>query len=273
MKTKLIALFSLLIVFGVFISSCDEQSLLPEPPNTQSAEDNANAEVGVANVFENVNNFGITEEGKKSLIIDGTEPEHYWNEARDTLYINFDGVDNSGGQIKAYFPGRPVQGINIEVTVTNFLNNGVTMNGLFTLELTVFNPIDSTLKPTFTITSNGDLSFTEDTVTTTWNGYRTIVWDEGFTLINNVPDDDVFLVSGISTGVNAEGVPYSVVINTENPLKLDDCEWISQGEITITEEAVEGGDSHVLILDFGDGTCDDEMTVTVDGVKIEGVKI
>ena len=73
-------------------------------------------------------------------------------------------------------------------------------------------------------------------------------------------------MSGTSSGVNSEDVPYTVVISTDNPLLMDDCEWIAQGEITITEMI--DGEENVMILDFGDGTCDNMMNVTVGGVTV-----
>ncbi len=76
----------------------------------------------------------------------------------------------------------------------------------------------------------------------------------------------MFLISGTSSGVNADGVAYMVVISSENPLRFDSCEWISQGEITITEG--EGDSATVMSIDFGDGTCDNEMFVTVNGITI-----
>lgn len=261
MKAKLITLFSLLFLFGVFVISCDEESILPETPDTQSAEDNSVAEAGVARVFENVNNYGISEEGKKS-IMDGPDTV-YWSVDGKTVTIDF-GAD---GMIVATFniePGPTVQGLSAAVTITNFNVDGTIMDGAFTL---TFDPniLDPNEGPTFDIVTTTDIVFTDDTTTSTWGGNRHIEWSEGYLTLND-QTDDVFLISGASHGINTSGVSYTVVIDSEHPLRLDDCEWMSAGIMTITEGT--GDDATEMTLNFGDGTCDSLVVVTIGGVDI-----
>jgi len=72
-------------------------------------------------------------------------------------------------------------------------------------------------------------------------------------------EDDVFRLSGESSGVNRKGQAYSEII-TEPLIIPVNCRWITKGikEITLGEEPV-------VILDYGDGSCDNQATVTKDG--------
>lgn len=70
--------------------------------------------------------------------------------------------------------------------------------------------------------------------------------------------DDVFQITGSSSGITPEGVSYSKTI-TSPLISSHDCPWITSGTI---ETVIDGVTS---ITDFGDGECDDTATVTEDG--------
>lgn len=75
---------------------------------------------------------------------------------------------------------------------------------------------------------------------------------------NEERSDDVFQITGSSSGVTPEGVSYSKTIT--NPLiSARDCPWISSG---IVETVI---DEVTSIIDFGNGECDNVATVTKDG--------
>lgn len=90
-------------------------------------------------------------------------------------------------------------------------------------------------------------------------------WTEGFGSLN--PFDDVFTVSGTFNGVNRKGVTYSGEI-LEDVINKTACwkSWIfmpASGKVkytTATNEAT---------IDYGDGTCDRKVTVTVNGDTYE----
>lgn len=261
MKTKLIALFSLLFLFGVVMISCDEESLFPDTPDTQSAEDNSVAETGVARVFESVNNYGISVEGKKS-ITDGPDTV-YWD--GNTVTIDY-GENGSLTATFNSFPGDSViVGLEAAVTITNFNVGGTIMNGALTLTVVQISDTIAKTGPIFEIETTDDLKFEDDTVTSTWGGNRRFEWIEGFLTPLDF-SDDVFHISGESHGINANGVYYTVVIPADSPLVLTNCDYIVKGIMTITEG--EGDDKTEMTLNFGDGTCDSIMIVTIGGVDI-----
>ncbi len=74
--------------------------------------------------------------------------------------------------------------------------------------------------------------------------------------------DDVFRLTGESSGTGREGKSYHSVI-TEPLIAPNACRWITKGvkEITVGEESTS-------VLDYGDGTCDNQATVTRDGETV-----
>jgi len=69
--------------------------------------------------------------------------------------------------------------------------------------------------------------------------------------------DDVYLITGSGTGTNREGRTFTVTITT--PIRREvGCRWPVSGVIEIQPD-----DLKLRTIDFGDGTCDDEATVTV----------
>ncbi|MFW5758289.1 MAG: hypothetical protein ACOCYO_06370 [Bacteroidota bacterium] len=70
--------------------------------------------------------------------------------------------------------------------------------------------------------------------------------------------DDEFQHEGTASGTNLNGETYSRTV-TEPLLKRRNCRWIVQG----TVEIVVG--TETAVLDYGEGICDREATITVNG--------
>ncbi len=87
------------------------------------------------------------------------------------------------------------------------------------------------------------------------SGTRTVEWIEGYDT-HHYRADDVFLITGNWHVTTRNGVTYDVNILT--PLRRElACRWIVSG----TMEIIRNGDRYVL--DFGDGTCDDQAILTL----------
>jgi hypothetical protein len=69
--------------------------------------------------------------------------------------------------------------------------------------------------------------------------------------------DDIWYIDGIATGVNRKGIPFSREI-TNSLWKEIGCRFITKGTVLISAEGRPD-----VILDYGDGTCDPEASVTV----------
>lgn len=86
--------------------------------------------------------------------------------------------------------------------------------------------------------------------------------DNGGTPLNYT--DDKFSITGSSSGVNAKGVAYTMVIEPTNPLiAYNNYRHFVKGSVTISTE------KRTALMDYGDGTKDDKATVTINGVTKE----
>jgi len=90
----------------------------------------------------------------------------------------------------------------------------------------------------------------------TWSANRDREWVQGDTAIGS---DDIFFTTGGSSGTDRNGLPFTVEITS--PIRTNaDCEWAVSGTKAITH-----GPNPTRILDYGDGSCDNLATVTVNG--------
>lgn len=91
----------------------------------------------------------------------------------------------------------------------------------------------------------------------TWDSNKVIVQVEG----NGTPRwpfDDKFEITGSKSGSNSEGKTWSATI-VEKLIRTGDCRWIKKGVVTLTRN------DRVATLDYGDGTCDNKATITING--------
>jgi len=87
----------------------------------------------------------------------------------------------------------------------------------------------------------------------------TIIWENGFETTNK--NDDVYYKTGNSTITINDTISYSKKIIS--PLLYDSCRNITKGIVEIFKN------NKNVIIDYGDGTCDNIATVTADGVTEE----
>jgi hypothetical protein len=111
----------------------------------------------------------------------------------------------------------------------------------------------------FSVTVNGTVTAPDSSWTSTHNYQRTRTWIEGASTLNLL--DDVYLISGGGSGVNRNGVPFTVAIT--GPLRVElDCPWIVSGVVQIVP-----GNLAVRTVDYGSGACDSQVSVTVNGTS------
>lgn len=96
---------------------------------------------------------------------------------------------------------------------------------------------------------------------------RTRTWIEG-ELTKRWRWDDKYLIEGVATGVNRFGKAYTRTITTPLTLAVS-CRWIISGTVEIQPE-----DHAMILLDYGNGECDDIATITINGetreIKLRG---
>ena len=99
-----------------------------------------------------------------------------------------------------------------------------------------------------------------------WNSHKTITQTEG--IGSTLPLDDIFRVEGSARGKVKRG--NLIVIwesNITEPLiKKFSCRWISKGKVRTVRASTSANSPWVAVLDFGGGTCDNQATITINGI-------
>ena len=92
--------------------------------------------------------------------------------------------------------------------------------------------------------------------------------------------DDVFSIVGTSSGKEilhgGDIAEFTAVIDSNDPLvNSNDCCWITSGTETVTiHEKYHGSESTLTeVLDYGDGTCDNMATLTINGGDAQTVEL
>lgn len=136
------------------------------------------------------------------------------------------------------------------ITFDNFFVDGVQVQGVKTL-VNQSTGNDGNIVLTRTV-EDGSLTFPNGNAAT-WESAQTLTQIAG----GDTPEriDDVFEITGGSSGVNRNGVAFTVEI-TEPLIKRRNCPWIVSGVTTIT---ING---RTRTFDYGDGECDRIATVT-----------
>lgn len=141
----------------------------------------------------------------------------------------------------------------------NFSINGNSINGTKSVTYKGLNDVKN---PYWIISAQLSFKFS-DGKTKNWTSERT----RERISVNNTPKvawDDIFSIKGTTTGVNAKGNNYSIIIDNNNPLILvGGFPFFVKGSATTTVN------SKVAVIDYGDGTKDNKATVTIDGVTKE----
>ena len=260
------ALFSItaLLFMGLFIQSCKKDTLSISDTDKLTAEDlmahNDLSEQLDLDASEALDNFsGELDERSDCPTVTYTQPQGTWP---NTITLDY----SDSGCTKN---GRTYKG-KVTITQTNpmstpgatrtfafdqFFIEGVQLEGSKTVTL---GGLNSTGLPYFTIAVDETLTYPNGTQATyTSSRVRTLV--EGFG--TSIRADDVWNITGTASGVNRNGKAYTSTI-TSPLVKKALCAWISAGtiEFVINEQT--------RSLDFGDGTCDRDATLTLaDGTE------
>jgi hypothetical protein len=91
-----------------------------------------------------------------------------------------------------------------------------------------------------------------------WSSTRTRTWIQGES--TKIVTDDIYSISGSTSGVNRKGKNYTSTIT--NPLRVEiACPWrIVSGTIALSRE-----NAMPKTIDFGTGNCDATFTVSSNG--------
>jgi len=100
-----------------------------------------------------------------------------------------------------------------------------------------------------------------------WNSNKVITQIDGLAT-PLIPLDDVFKIEGSSNGHAKRGnilVAWQSTI-TVPLIKRFNCRWIVEGRIRTVRANNSTNSPWIAVLDFGNGTCDNQATITINGV-------
>ena len=137
--------------------------------------------------------------------------------------------------------------------------------------------VEGTHKIANTSTSNITRQFTVDVTNAKltkpsgnfveWSNHKVITQAEG--LGTATPFDDIFKIEGTAHGrVKRGALLVAWESNILEPLiKKFSCRWIAKGKVKAVRINTTATSPWVAVLDFGDGTCDNQAVITINGVS------
>ncbi len=256
MKTKHFRILVLFFAVGLmFFSACEQPD-----PDSQSAEDDARGSYIMADAFAVANNEAGDDGTGKILYPDGMTVER--DTIKHTVTITFDNCDFRGrirnGIIHVAYTRIPTVGlraVNLTVTFEDYSIDNIKVEGSMitsfggTYLIPEINVIGTNMKATF-----------PDGKYISWSSNMTYKITEGFgdyDISNNVLE-----VSGTSSGTNRAGVDYSAIYDKVTVDRACSYGYPISGTVTISSDDKE------TVIDYGDGDCDDVITVSNNGVSI-----
>ena len=254
-----------LLTTGIFIS-CGKGG----EQETTSAVDNGIADTYFNDLYSVVNNSAV-DNGFADLTSDNSAnktsssdcPVVTFSEPPgtfpNTMTIDFGtgctsyfGVERSGKVIAVFTGLYKDAGSVITISTEDYYVNGNHVEGTKTITNLGLNDAGNihfsveVADGKITLTDGSDIEF---------NVSREREWLEGDT--TGYINDDVYLITGGSSGVNRDDIPFTSNI-TDALRKEMDCHWIVSGVLEITPEGLP-----TRTIDYGSGACDNEATLTV----------
>lgn len=177
-----------------------------------------------------------------------------------------DGHSRKGKIIIDYSNRLTLPGAAATITLDNFYIDDTKIEGTATITNTS-SPNSTPPSRQFTVdVTNGKLS-TADGNYVEWNSHKTITQTQGLSTLL-YPKDDVFQIEGSANGRAQKGnllVAWQSTI-TSPLIKNFECRWIVQGTVKVVRASTSANTSWTGLLDYGNGNCDNQATVTLNGV-------
>lgn len=179
-----------------------------------------------------------------------------------TMLIDFGDVNCTAlngrerrGQILVTFTGPYADpGTVITITPQDYYLNDHHVQGT----KTVTNMgLDVNDHPYFAVQVDGTVTAPDASWTAEHHATRTRTWIQGDD--TPTPFDDVYLITGNGNGINRLAVAYTLTITEALRVEIG-CPWIVSGALEITPAG-----HATRYVDFGSGSCDAVVTVTVSG--------
>ncbi|MFN8281952.1 MAG: hypothetical protein U0U67_01995 [Chitinophagales bacterium] len=178
---------------------------------------------------------------------------------------NANGVTRKGKIFVTYTGAYRAAGTVIHITSEDYYVNSNKVD----IDRTVTNNGENAAGHlTFSIVANRKVTFTDGTFSTSSTDDKVREWMEG----SNTPhdfSDDVYKVTGTGTHTSRKGIVYDVSILTALTRKVS-CHQFTAGDVKIIRH---GQRDRYGVIDFGNGDCDDEATVTLDNGRVYTISL
>lgn len=184
---------------------------------------------------------------------------------RKTIFFNPDcqgrrWQSRTGTIVITYSDNKDSVGSFRQTTYDDFYMNGVKIEGVKRTEITTLDDLGN--KTTLSTLENGKMIYEDGTFSTKAKAFtRYTVKEDGLRQYS--------ILNGNSSGVSSDGVSYSMTITT--PIKfVYNCfssnRYRGRGKIPVEGIKTLTKGSDITTINYGDGTCDLEATVTTNGV-------
>ncbi len=256
MKTKHFKLIAIFFAVGLLaFSACKKPD-----PDSQSAEDDARGSYIMADAFAVGNNEAGDDGSGKAAYPEGMTVVR--DTVAHTVTITFENCNFRGkirnGIIHVGYTRIPTVGpkaVNLEITFENYTIDGIKVEGAIrttfggTYKVPEIHVVATNMKATFT-----------DGKVLSWSSDKTFTITEGFG--DNDIDNNVLEISGTVNGTNRAGEDFKSVYDKVTLKRSCPDGYPVSGTVTITS------DKGTTVIDYGNGECDDIITVTNEGVSV-----
>lgn len=196
-----------------------------------------------------------------------TDPSSSFQTPKGTITIDFGtGCTDAKGNVRKgkivinYTGKRFLSGSSVVTTFADYFINGVKIEGTRTVTNTSAS-LES--NPIFNIVVSGGKATWPDATFATREVNRTREWKRG-----NTPNVDQWIVSGTASGTNRNGRAYQMEITKPLVYKRE-CAISDKVFIAVEGTKVLTVESKQITIDYGDGSCDKLVTITVNGKSRE----
>ncbi|MBU6342221.1 MAG: hypothetical protein KGS48_12065 [Bacteroidetes bacterium] len=265
---KLLIFLPVLLLAGLMFQSCKKDSDSSATADQLIAEDivahNDLSEQIDADVDASVDAFMGADDRSDCPTVSFAQPKGTWP---NTITLDYssagctkNGYTYKGKIVITQTNPMNVTGASRSFTFDNFYFENVKFEGSKTVTNAGLNAAN---QPFFTVSVNETLLYPGG-AQATYSSTRTRTLVEGASTTARI--DDVWNISGSASGTNRNGVSYT--LNITSPLvKKVACPWISAGVLQFI------ANGKTRSLDFGDGTCDKDATLTLADGTTKSVKI
>ncbi len=273
MKSIILKIFISVAVISITLNACKKDEINISPDNeTETSTDNALAE----NTFDNA--LTIVDQAQSSDLSTfkngGSNSENIILSAcatiwRDTIAttrevivdfgtvncVGADGRSRRGKIILTYTGAYKATGSVKTISFDNYYVNDNKVEGNKTITNQGKNAQGDIV---YSINVAGSITLANNFGIIVYNSTRQRIFIEGVNTIELI--DDVYLITGTSSGSSRNGDLYNVTIKT--PLRRElNCKNFVSGSIEYIAK-----NRRMRLLDFGNGVCDSLATVTINGI-------